>query len=62
MSFKLEKWNDVAVWSLNTQTDTCGICRNHLQDLCIECQGNQSSDTARECTIAWGVCNVCGHI
>ncbi|KAI4996016.1 hypothetical protein ZWY2020_040794, partial [Hordeum vulgare] len=23
--------------------DNCAICRNHIMDLCIECQANQAS-------------------
>ena len=43
---QVKKWNAVALWAWDILVDNCAICRNHIMDLCIECQANQASHTS----------------
>ncbi|PWA54830.1 RING-box protein 1a [Artemisia annua] len=43
--FEIKKWNAVSLWAWDIVVDNCAICRNHIMDLCIECQANQASAT-----------------
>jgi RING-box protein 1 len=59
--FTIKKWTAVGLWSWDIHIDTCAICKNNVQDPCIECQALQDSNQPIDCHVAWGVCNHTFH-
>ncbi|KAK2954223.1 putative RING-box protein [Blattamonas nauphoetae] len=52
-----KKWYAIASWKYTLLNDTCGICRNELQQPCIECQGEGKD----QCHIQKGECQHAFH-
>lgn len=49
--FVLKDFKGVAMWSWDIVVDVCGICRNHVMELCLDCQANEHSDSQNKCTV-----------
>lgn len=63
--FEIKKWTAVAFWSWDQTNESCAICRNHLMEPCIDCQGkNESADITQrlDCPRAVGRCNHSFHL
>lgn len=45
---QVSTWNAITLWSYNIQSVTCAICRNDLQQPCLDCQVSESTG---ECTV-----------
>jgi RING-box protein 1 len=56
--FEIKQWNAVALWGWNIQVENCAICKNGINEACIECQSQSSGG---ECVISWGSCNHAFH-
>ncbi len=56
-----KKWQAVAMWSYDVVTDTCAICKGQLNDMCLDCQTNNTATSNQECQLAWGQCNHTFH-
>ena len=61
-NFDIQSLWVIVKWSWDMGVDNCPICRNHIVDLCIDCQGNQLGEEENangdECKVTWGEC---GH-
>ncbi len=59
--FKVLSWNTVAMWVYNNLGDTCSICKNALNEACINCQANPENYDPNNCKKVVGQCNHCFH-
>jgi len=66
--FTLKKWNAIAMWSWDVESDTCAICRIQVMDACLRCQAESKVDArslgagaGKDCVVVWGECNHSFH-
>lgn len=57
---KVLSWNPVATWSFKSSDNTCSICREKLETLCVDCLNCNSKDNI-ECNVSQGNCGHCFH-
>lgn len=38
---EIKQWNAVALWSWNVAVENCAICKNSINESCLECQANE---------------------
>ncbi|VDM34095.1 unnamed protein product [Hydatigera taeniaeformis] len=46
--FEIKKWNAVALWAWDIVVDNCAICRNHIMDLCIVVEEQETQRLVEE--------------
>nr|CAD7427176.1 unnamed protein product [Timema monikensis] len=60
LGVEFQQYNGGSIYILVTDIimDNCAICRNHIMEVCIECQASGMSE---DCNVAWGVCSHAFH-
>lgn len=59
--FEVKSWDAIAMWSWDSCSTICMICRNQIMDICIECQANCDELNFGNCPIVWGTCGHAYH-
>ncbi len=61
LDFTVNSYHGIAAWTFDSMCDTCGICKSHLTEVCIQCQAEGGNESGHVCSISWGVCNHAFH-